>query len=66
MENQTVITKSTEIIKNNPEHLHTPAAHNPSKMEFRFDVNPYFKSNIIKVNSNLLPVGFNGDRRTLL
>lgn len=61
MENPTV---NNNTIKHH-HHTQHPAS-KKSKMEFRFDVNPYFKSNIIKVNSNLLPIGFNGDRRTLL
>ncbi|XP_037906403.1 alpha-tubulin N-acetyltransferase isoform X4 [Hermetia illucens] len=35
-------------------------------MEFRFDLHPIFNQSIIKVNSNLLPVGFRGDRRLAL
>lgn len=66
MEIQTVTNSASEINKNNQENSHLAANNSSSKMEFRFDVNPYFKSNIIKVNNNLLPIGFNGDRRTLL
>lgn len=35
-------------------------------MEFRFDVGPLLKAHIVRITSNLIPQGFNGDRRTAL
>ncbi|XP_037047490.1 alpha-tubulin N-acetyltransferase-like isoform X1 [Bradysia coprophila] len=35
-------------------------------MEFRFNLAPLFKTDIIKVDNNLVPLGFHGDRRTIL
>lgn len=35
-------------------------------MEFRFDINSLFKTNIIRITNNLVPQGFTGDRRSVL
>ncbi|CAH0546557.1 unnamed protein product [Brassicogethes aeneus] len=34
-------------------------------MEFKFNINDYFKQQIVAINHNLIPPGFSGDRRQL-
>lgn len=35
-------------------------------MEFRFNIDQYFKKNIARIGNSLVPEDFNGDRRILL
>lgn len=53
-----------ELIKSSePKNLEKNCAGKVPGMEFRFNVNPLFRTNIISVDSNLVPVGYAGTKR---
>ncbi|KAJ6643414.1 Alpha-tubulin N-acetyltransferase 1 [Pseudolycoriella hygida] len=59
----TVQAKKKVYLSNNNFELLKDFARN---REFRFNLAPLFKTDIIKVDNNLVPLGFHGDKRTIL